>query len=410
MEMKKRIIKGCAWALALLTAVSVLALKQDAAYGAKGVDANQKRSLSFSLAKNVGGEGIPEGDLKQDITIRYYRVAGMNVPTGSYSGMLQGGWTDLKNVKYKVVMLPDEKGFDVKVDGVDTDYSKCTDFENKEREANLEEVTLDISDTERKNAWEAIAKKAAFLVEEGKVEELGSVVLKDTANEAYAPEVEEQSPGMYLILADPVKSANYTYNFKPYLISVPTNYYADGTPNATDDSWIYNVKVGLKPEQEERYGRLRITKNLTDFNDRLGSDASFIFEVKADKDGRIVYSDVVRLGFTGAGSQSVTIGPEAGDGVDVIGKIPAGSKVTVTEVYSGASYEADSEVQTVNVMAAYEADQNNVVTVSFTNHYNGGINGGSSVVNHFEYDAESENWKKPAQEYMSRPTEGGNTQ
>lgn len=410
MEMKKRIIKGCAWALALLTAVSVLALKQDAAYGARGVDADQEWSLSFSLAKNVGGEGIPEGDLKQDITIRYYRVAEMNVPTGSYSGMLQGDWTDLKNVKYKVVMLPDEKGFDVKVDGVDADYNKCTDFENKEREANLEAVTLTDDITERKNAWEAIAKKAAFLVEEGKVEELGRVVLKDTANEAYAPEVEEQSPGMYLILADPVKSANYTYNFKPYLISVPTNYYADGTPNATDDSWIYNVKVGLKPEQEERYGRLQITKNLTDFNDRLGSDASFIFEVKAEKDGRIVYSDVVRLGFTGAGSQSVTIGPEAGDGVDVIGKIPAGSKVTVTEVYSGASYEADSEVQTVNVMAAYEADQNNVVTVSFTNHYNGGINGGSSVVNHFEYDAEGENWKKPAQEYMSRPTEGGNTQ
>ena len=409
MEMKKRIIKGCAWALALLTAVSVLALKQDAAYGATGVDANKERSLSFSLARNVGGEGIPEEDLKQDITIRYYKVAEMNVPTGTYSGKLQGNWAALKTVKYKVVERADKKGFDVKVDGVDKDYGACKE---EEQTADLEDVILDTSEEGRTNAtfaWDALAKKAAAISENE--QEFGHVVLKNTADEAFAAEVslEEVPPAMYLIMAEDVKASNYMYSFKPYLISVPTNGYADGT--ADSDDWIYDVKVGLKPEQEERYGRLRITKNLSDFNASLGDKASFIFEVRAEKDGDLVYSDVVQLDFTGAGQNTVTIGPEEADGVDVVGKIPAGSTVTVTEVYSGASYEAATDtVRLDHPMQAYDEEHGVAENVSFTTTYNGGINGGSGVVNHFEY-TESENGTGGNWQYVpSQSAEGGNTQ
>lgn len=403
--MKKRIIKGCAWALALLTAVSFLAARQDVAYGAKAVDVNQKRSLAFSLARNVGGEGIPEGDLKQDIMIRYYKVAEMNLPTGTYKDALEGDWEALENVKYKVVKRADGQGFDVKVDGVDKDYGSDND---ETKTANLEDIVLDISKEGRESAtyaWEALAKKAAVISEKEK--EFGHVVLKDTANEAFATDVDGNlPPAMYLIMAEDVKATNYSYSFKPYLISVPTNGYADGV-SGTGDEWIYEVKVGLKPEQEERYGRLRISKELTDFNSSLGA-ASFIFEVKAEKDNKVVYSDVVQLDFTGAGTKSVTIAPEAGEGVDVVGKIPAGSKVTVTEVYSGASYTADSGEQTVETMQAYETEAN-VAAVAFTNHYNGGINGGSSVVNHFAY-TESENGNGGNWQYVpSQSVEGGNT-
>lgn len=406
MKMKKRIIKGCAWALALLTAVSFLAARQDVAYGATAVDKNAERSLSFSLAQNVGGEGIPEGDLKQDITIRYYKVADMNVPTGTYKDTLEGNWEALKNVEYKVVESADGQGFDVKVDGVDEDYKN---YSNKPMTANLEDVILDIKEEGRANAtyaWEALAKKAAVISENE--EEFGHVTWKAAIGKAYATDENGDLPlAMYLIMADDIKSSNYAYSFKPYLISVPTNGYADGI-SGDSDAWIYDVEVGLKPEQEERYGRLQITKDLTDFNASLGAEASFIFEVKAEKDSKVVYSDVVQLSFAGAGTQSVTIGPEAGEGVDVIGKIPAGSKVTVTEVYSGSSYTAvNGTEQIISEMTAFEEDAGNVATVSFTNQYNGGVNGGSSVVNHFAY-TEDEDGRGDWKYVESQPAEGGN--
>ena len=60
--------------------------------------------------------------------------------------------------------------------------------------------------------------------------------------------------------------------------------------------------------------------------------------------------------------------------------IPAGAQVTVTEIYSGASYQVTgSQTQTVTVESSREN------TVSFTNEYNGENQGGSSIVNHFDY-------------------------
>ena len=80
------------------------------------------------------------------------------------------------------------------------------------------------------------------------------------------------STGMYLVVAESVQSPEYTYDFTPYLISLPNNYYSE----TEDDTWVYDVTTGLKPAQTERYGDLVIEKTLTAYNATLGG-ADFIF-------------------------------------------------------------------------------------------------------------------------------------
>ena len=175
-------------------------------------------------------------------------------------------------------------------------------------------------------------------------------------------------PGLYLVMTDSVRSPEYIYSFTPYLLSLPGNYYSEEHP---DDSWQYSVTVGLKPEQELRYGSLEIIKTLEAYNATLGG-ADFIFSVEAVRQGKTVYSDVVSLSFDGPGTKRV-----------LIDRLPAGSLVTVTEVYSGSCYvltspgSQDTQIQ---------ADQ--VSQAAFSNTYDEENNGGSSIVNRFIYTPE----------------------
>ena len=177
-------------------------------------------------------------------------------------------------------------------------------------------------------------------------------------------EIRDLSTGLYLIAARDVESPQYIYSFTPYLVSLPGNDY--GQEGAPDD-WKYEVTVSLKPSREDRYGDLEIIKSLKTFNSTLGG-ADFIFSIEAEKDGVIVYSDVKSIVFDGAGTKSIKIAEQ----------IPAGAVVTVTEVYSGASYEVISDLTQTETIIAEET-----VSVNFTNDYNDGLNGGTSVVNHF---------------------------
>ena len=68
----------------------------------------------------------------------------------------------------------------------------------------------------------------------------------------------------------------------------------------------------------------------------------------------------------------------------LIENLPAGSVVTVTEVYSGASYTLVSEgTQTVTL------DSSATFRVEFENDYTPTRTGGHGIVNHFEYSDES---------------------
>lgn len=211
--------------------------------------------------------------------------------------------------------------------------------------------------------WLSMAEAAMKKIEDSEnLAPVREVKLNDP-NPGDGKTIENLSTGLYLIAAREVRSSQYIYSFTPYLVSLPGNGYGlDGA----GDEWIYNVEVSLKPSREPLFGDLEIIKSLKTFNKTLGG-ATFIFQIEAEKDG-ITYSDVKSVVFDAAGTKSITIAE----------KIPAGAVVTVTEVYSGASYKITSDPEKTQTILADET-----VSVDFTNDYDDRLNGGTSVVNHF---------------------------
>ena len=194
--------------------------------------------------------------------------------------------------------------------------------------------------------------------------------------------------GLYLVDTPKVITPNYTYTFTPYLVSLPTNNYYSG--NGASDDWIYdltkeyNSAVGLKPEQHVRYGNLVINKELVDHN------ATFVFQIDITTLDKKKETRIEELTFSAAGSHSVTIE-----------KIPAGSHVKVTEVYSGASYElASAKSQETDIIANPEKETEvefRPAEVSFINKHDGRTNGGYGVKNNFKLDEnEQYQYTKPA--------------
>ena len=200
--------------------------------------------------------------------------------------------------------------------------------------------------------------------------------------------------GLYLVDTPKVITPNYTYTFTPYLVSLPTNNYYSG--NGASDDWIYdltkeyNSAVGLKPEQHVRYGNLVINKELVDHNATFGNNATFVFQIDITTLDKKKETRIEELTFSAAGSHSVTIE-----------KIPAGSHVKVTEVYSGASYELDSaKSQETDIIANPEKETEvefRPAEVSFINKHDGRTNGGYGVKNNFKLDEnEQYQYTKPA--------------
>ncbi len=190
---------------------------------------------------------------------------------------------------------------------------------------------------------------------------------------------------MYLVVPQATYNADYSvkYVFTPYLTALPSSEYTlSGTGS---DDWDYDTVIGLKAEAEPQYGKLAITKTLENFNESLGR-ATFVFQIEGrDAAGALAYSDVASITFGQAGSETVTID-----------RIPAGLTVTVTEIYSGASYTivgSDTESVLIWSDVAVEAtagteSATKQAAVSFTNRYDGGNRGGYGVTNHFESDGE----------------------
>lgn len=215
----------------------------------------------------------------------------------------------------------------------------------------------------------------------------------------------------------------HVYTFAPQLISLPTKAPdANGqVSTANNGDWIYNPTVFLKPEQHPRYGYLEIVKDLLKHESFAGQseEAVFVFQVEATLDGVSVYSDVKTMIFTEAGEKRV-----------LIDKIPVGATVTVTEVYSGASYTLEKIEQGYHAVKDYPdssivyttagnvdtrevegivIEANRVPSVKFTNDYDHRQTGGHGVINHYEYgvngwaDDVQQQWTNPAQ---SNPPQG----
>ena len=211
---------------------------------------------------------------------------------------------------------------------------------------------------------------------------------------------ENLKTGMYLVVPADTYNADHTvrYTFTPYLTALPSSEYTlTGTGS---EDWNYHTEVGLKAGEETQYGKLNITKVLTNYNETLGR-TSFVFQIEGrDETGTVVYSNVISTTHEGTEPETVKLD-----------KIPAGLNVTVTEVYSGASYrivgsDTDSDViwsdSAVEAGTAGGKGPNGEAGVTFTNEYDGGNRGGYGVTNHFDSDGNGgwvwENPTTPAEE------------
>lgn len=317
----------------LALAITVTALALPGTYAANAVETDRKCSIEFNLAKNVYQS--PEVPNPEDKTPGYEAELNQQEITINL---------------YKVADITDAGAYRAK--------------------SGFESLELDkISDATTASDWETKAVEAKKQID-GKTPEAIVKVVSGTGK------AENLETGMYLITAQEVKSPYFTYTFKENLISLPNNYYYSGGT----DEWIYdltdNYAVGLKPQREERKGELKIKKSLTAYNENVGG-ATFVFHVKIEKMDGTATTNVYKKHFNGAGNDSL-----------LIENLPAGAEVTVTEIYSGASYTLTSANDQQTVIIAKE-DEGNPASVSFTNTYNGGQNGGSGIVNRFYKDGES---------------------
>ena len=334
MTMKKRIKTAGALTLAAITVLSAAGLSS--VYGALGVETDRKCSLTFTL------DGTEFDELRS-----------LEIPVDVY----------------KVADITEEAVYDT---------TKYTDF----ADLGLEKV----SSTTTAEEWAQMAEKVMETVEDKGIAPTADVKVTKPAGAAESTGViNNLETGMYLVQAETVQTSEYTYDFTPYLVSLPNNYYSKENP---DDTWVYDVTTGMKPQQTQRYGDLEIFKDLTEYNASL-KDALFVFQVEGTRNGEQVYSDVVSIKFNQAGKKSV-----------LVKHLPAGTKVTVKEVYAGGSYSNTSGDTQETVIVA-DGVTDHPASVSFTNTYNGKLIPGTGIVNHFENKDGEWSWEQQTDEPAS---------
>lgn len=334
MTMKKRINTAGALTLAAITVLSAAGLSS--VYGALGVETDRKCSLTFTLDDTEFAE-LRDLEIPVDV--------------------------------YKVADITEEAVYDT------TNYTDFADLE-------LEKV----SSTTTAEEWAKMAEKAMETVENKGIKPTEKVkVTKPEGATKSTGVIRDLETGMYLVQAETVQSNEYTYDFTPYLVSLPNNYYSKEN---SDDTWVYDVTTGMKPQQTQRYGDLEIVKDLTEYNASL-KDALFVFQVEGTRHNKQVYSDVVSIKFNQAGEKSV-----------LVKHLPAGTVVTVKEVYAGGSYSNTSGDTQETVIAA-EGSTDNPASVSFTNTYNGKLIPGTGIVNHFENKDGEWSWEQQTDEPAS---------
>ena len=216
-------------------------------------------------------------------------------------------------------------------------------------------------------------KKAVPAGTEAQVEPgLYLLVAHGKDDEDYVKTVTDDTGRSHLVTQ--VRAGRYLYTFAPELISVPTKQPENGQVNtANPGGWVYDVAVNLKPQREEFKGQLEIVKRLLTYE--TSGPATFVFQLEWEADGQ-KHSEVRSLTFTAAGEQSL-----------LVEGLPVGVEVTVTEVYSGASYKLVTEGSQTVVIQADETAR-----VEFVNDYSESGNSGGAVVNKFTFDGEEWQW------------------
>ncbi len=283
------------------------------------------------------------------------------------------------STEYGQDLVNDNVAVDVKAYKL-ADVNKDGDFETTGIFKDLKLVDLK---TDTKNwkdtvseAWKEVSEEAADILKENQKAGTGPKADGSTTLYNGTGLISDLPLGLYLVAASDADSESYSYKFTPYLISLPSNVYRQ--TGAGEDAWVYDAEAGLKPERSERYGSLKLVKTLTNFDTTKGRQ-TFVFQVDGSKDGTLVYSNVVSIDFDGT---------ELPTREAVLDKIPVGCDITVTEVYSGASYTTASEaVVSPGLIVADE-----VLEADFTNTTTDDRKGGFGTCNKFEYSKENQEW------------------
>lgn len=246
--------------------------------------------------------------------------------------------------------------------------------------------------------WRALADAAAAIILDG------AEIEPAAANVAAGTQITGLKAGLYAIIAHGegmtpgqyvrtipaedgtaektvtiANSAVFEYQFQPELVSLPTKEAPEGGQANTADAtpWIYDPTVAMKPGREQRKGSLTVTKTLESY--KAGEKASFVFRMTVENPYAVPaesYSKVYMLNFKEPGSKDFEVTD-----------LPAGATVTVTELYTGATYrlkDSDGGPKTIAADAFIE--------FSFVNEYEpDNPGGGYGILNHF-YQTEGEGW------------------
>ena len=203
----------------------------------------------------------------------------------------------------------------------------------------------------------------------------------------------ELDPGIYLVvpvIGDTIETdddSNITvttdewiYTFNPMMISVPTKDPAEDGSRGTAyeyGEWKDAV-INAKVEREPALTNISIQKNLLTYETK--DPATFVYTIDAEKNGEIVYSNVIAIHMNQAGLSEPR----------VVKGIPVGSTVRVKEVYTGASYDvktADPELnddgKSVRDRIVKDED-GSINTFVFSNDYDHTFHGGGGIENRFE--------------------------
>ena len=320
-------------ALALAAIVAVSGFGVYNAQAAGKIDENKTCYVSVKVNKDENSSN-PFYDYSGYVTVRFYKVADISL-TGQYENVVSG--VDLSSLSGSKVTTEDTQ---------------------KVAEAAYKAFKLDAE----KEADKASATASVSF---------------DLSNMSEATSVIDR--GLYLFVPQPTYDNIYDYTFKYSLVSIPSSDYIETATkvdengnivadDSVSDKWNYDVDIILKPEATPRYGKLQITKNLTTFDTSLGT-ASFVYKVIAKRGESVVFSNVYMIDMDEAGTNSITI-----EG------IPAGSVASVEEVYTGASYTAQTnKVEDIKIVA-----DENIAVAEFVNDYDKRLEvGGIAVENHF---------------------------
>lgn len=180
-----------------------------------------------------------------------------------------------------------------------------------------------------------------------------------------------------------VTTDDWIYTFNPLIMSVPTKKASttDGSIGTAAEygDWISaeaslldpsliteDVLVAAKIDRKPNVGSIQIEKAL-DLREGKAEAATFVFSVKATKNGDTVYDNMVSISHPNPTPV-------------VIDNLPVGSTVTIKEEYTSPSYRYVSGIPADGLVVDAEPDDTEagitqIVTVSNTyneNHYHGG--------------------------------------